>query len=322
MWLYFRESTVDRPQSTANSSRFFLQIASVDRGPWTVDLKKLFLSILLLCSAHIFSSTTNTLYNPYFRDSVLKNKIDSAGWKQVVQKVDPNRTHGNTQLIQQQKKPAKSKVFFFIAAAIVILLLVLRLLFDDFSFSLLEGILSVKKFFIFYKSKKYDSFIAIIFIYALKIAILSLIAYIVLQHLLKSDFTAFNFRFFLDILVLLSLFFTLKNILEFIFNRVINTDETFKAFFLQNLFAEFLLSIFLLILLLIYLYNDHISYHFMAFVFSLGFAGYIVFNIIRSYQLMSNVRIPYKLHFFLYICAFKIIPILLLTKYILSKVVE
>ncbi|MDB5227483.1 MAG: hypothetical protein JWN78_1676 [Bacteroidota bacterium] len=316
----FKKSTVHDPRSTMKKSEFFMQIESVVCGLWSMDKKKLFFFLFLLCSLHIFSSTPNTPYNPYFRDSVLKNKVDSAAWNQVIQKVDPNKAYGKTQLIQQQKKPAKSKVFFFISAAIVVLLLVLRLLFDDFSFSLLEGIISVKKFFIFYKSKKYDSFLAVIFIYALKIAILSLITYIVLQHLLKSDFTAFNFRFFADILFLLALFFTLKNILEFIFNRVINTDETFKAFFLQNLFAEFLLSIFLLFLLLIYLYNDHISYHFMAFIFSLGFAGYIIFNVIRSYQLMSNVRIPYKLHFFLYICAFKIIPILLLAKYILGKV--
>ena len=116
--------------------------------------------------------------------------------------------------------------------------------------------------------------------------------------------------------------FTIKNIIEFIFNSVINTQETFKAFFLQNLFAEFLWSIILLFLFLICIYNNSISPKLLLFLILFSFSAYTVFNIIRSYQLMSNIRIPYKLHFFLYICAFKIIPLFLLAKYILNNVVD
>ena len=138
----------------------------------------------------------------------------------------------------------------------------------------------------------------------------------------KTDFTHFSHIDFLDICVLLGLFFTVKNIVEFIFNWIIDTQETFKAFFLQNLFAELLLSIILLVFLLIYIYNNHISRDFMLFLILFSFGGYAFFNIVRSYQLMGNIRIPYKLHFFLYICAFKIIPMLLLARYILNNIVQ
>ena len=89
-----------------------------------------------------------------------------------------------------------------------------------------------------------------------------------------------------------------------------------------KLFAELVVSVFLLVLFLIYIYNTHISYDFMLGLLLSGLGVYVVFNIVRSYQLMGNVRIPYKLHFFLYICAFKILPVLLLVKYILNNVVQ
>jgi len=148
-----------------------------------------------------------------------------------------------------------------------------------------------------------------------------MVTYIGIEHFIKDDYTSFDVRFFMKILSALSLFFTVKNIIEFIFNWVIDTQQTFKAFFLQNLFAEFVLCILLLFFLLIYIYNTSVSSGFAVFVLAFSFGLYIVFNTIRSYQLMLNVRIFYKLHFFLYICAFKIIPMLLLAKYILTNVV-
>ncbi len=280
-----------------------------------------FLFILLFASLISFSKNDTTSFNPLFRDSVLKNKVDSVKWNKLVSAIDIHKTSGGNILIQKQKHPVKSPSFLYITIGIFLILLILRLIFDDFSFSLLEGIASVKKFLIFYKSKKYDSLLAILSIYILKISILSLVVYIGLHFFKKDEFTSFQYLYFFNIWILLGLFFTIKNVIEFVFNFVIQTQETFKAFFLQNLFAEFLLSIVLLVLMLIYIYNGNVSYNFMTILMSICFTGYAVFNIVRSYQLMSNIRIPYKLHFFLYICAFKIIPMLLLAKYILNNIV-
>lgn len=274
---------------------------------------------LLLFSLISFSNPDTSRFNPFFRDSILTHHIDSAKWNAVLQSVDIHKP-GKGSMIQHQKSPAKSKAFLYIFTGLLLILLILRLIFDDFSFSLLEGMFSIKKFFIYYKSKKYDSFLAVLSIYLLKNIILSMITYIGLQHLLKNDFTSFQYAYLLDIIMLLGIFFTAKNVLEFLFNTVIDTQATFKAFFLQNLFTEFVLSVILLVILLIYVYNDHLPYGLIAALIAFSFFAYIVFNIIRSYQLMGNVHIPYKLHFFLYICAFKILPLLLLAKYILSNV--
>lgn len=289
---------------------------------WQRFSSSLFVLMFLFVSFYSFSKNDTTAYNPFFRDSVLKNKIDSGRWNKLASVTDIHKPSGKTVFVQKQKQVQKSTVLLYISLVIALLLVVLRLIFDDFSFSLLEGMLSVKKFYIFYKSKKYDSLFAILSVYIFKISILSLVVYIGLRYIQQDDFTSFSFYYFFDIWVLLGLFFTVKNVIEFIFNWVIDTQETFKAFFLQNLFAEFIVSVFLLVLFLIYIYNNHISYNFMLGLFFTGLGVYVVFNIVRSYQLMDNVRIPYKLHFFLYICAFKILPVLLLAKYILNNVVQ
>ncbi len=282
----------------------------------------LFLLIFLSISFASFSKTDSAEFNTVFRDSVLKNKIDSSNWKKLAMKLDIHKSADNFIFIQNQKQPTKSHVFFVISIVILLLLLLLRLIFDDFSFSLLEGIANVKKFIIFYKSKKYDSPVAIFFIYFLKIAILSLVLYLALHFIRKDNFSFFDYSYFLETWMLLGLFFLVKNITEFFFNWVINTQEFFKSFFLLNLFAEFLFSMVLLVLFLVYIYNSYVSYDFMVFLIAVNTGIYVVFNIARSYQLMGNIKIPYKLHFFLYLCAFKIIPLLLLAKYILKNIVE
>lgn len=288
----------------------------------SVKPKKIGFFLVFMIAFASFSKNDTTAYNPFFRDSILKNKIDTVRWHHLQNVLDIHKPASKIIALQQPKTAHKSIVFLMNAGVIILFILLLRLIFDDFAASLLEGILSMKKYYIFYKSKKYDSLFAVLSVYILKIAIFSYILYIGILFFGKDKFLVFSYDGFFRILALLTLFFTLKNITEFIFNSVIGTNDMFKAFFLQNLFAEFLLTIILLVVFMIYIYSSHVSSGFMLGFMIACLAGYAVFNIVRSYQLMSNIRIPHKLHFFLYICAFKIIPLLLLTKYILNNNID
>jgi hypothetical protein len=288
----------------------------------SVKPKKIGFFLVFMIAFASFSKNDTTAYNPFFRDSILKNKIDTVRWHHLQNVLDIHKSASKIIALQQPKTAHKSIVFLMNAGVIILFILLLRLIFDDFAASLLEGILSMKKYYIFYKSKKYDSLFAVLSVYILKIAIFSYILYIGILFFGKDKFLVFSYDGFFRILALLTLFFTLKNITEFIFNSVIGTNDMFKAFFLQNLFAEFLLTIILLVVFMIYIYSSHVSSGFMLGFMIACLAGYAVFNIVRSYQLMSNIRIPHKLHFFLYICAFKIIPLLLLTKYILNNNID
>lgn len=309
-------------------SRFFRWFGVIRTQPTVLPdiLSALFLKcmigvFLLLAGFHSFSMSDTASVNPAYRDSILRNMQDSAQWKAITSQQDIYRNSAKNLMIQHPKARVESSVFLFIGFAILLLILLLRLLFADFMTSLFEGIVSVKKFYIHFKSNKYDTILAVIWIYVIKLLLLSLILYIVLVHFTHRRFNAFDVYFFLKIFSLLSLFFIIKNLLEYIFNAVIQMQDTYKAFFLQNLFSELLISVLLLLFLLIYIYNDFISGELLLVSISFSAALYTFFNTIRSYQLMGNVRIVHKLHFFLYICAFKILPVLVLVKYILNNVV-
>lgn len=282
-------------------------------------IKISFFVLCLLGNKATFSQSDTSSISPVFIDSILKNKIDTTKWTHLHSTLNIHRD-AKEMNIQKQKAPTTSVLFLFIAACILFLLLLLRLLFEDFSFSLIDGIFSTKKYLIYYKSKKYDSLIALLMIYLIKIAIFSFIIFVGIDIYRNYNFTVFDTYSFVTLLLAVGVFSIVKNTIEFIFNWVIDTQEEFRTFFLQNLFSELLLSITLMILVLLYIYcnqNFHSVVGLLALSVTIIFG---FFNIIRSYQLMSNIHISYKLHFFLYICAFKILPILLMTKYIVKNI--
>lgn len=276
---------------------------------------------MLLLAISSFSKPDTSNINPIFRDSVLNHSIDSSKWSSLIHEMDIHKSSNKNMMIQKQKSLLNNNMYLYVFSIIIALLLLMRLLLDDFFVSLIEGTFSIKKFYLFFQSKKYDSLLAIIFTYLLNLICISFITYVGLVYYLNRNFNEFDILFLLKILALITLFFVVKNIIEFIFNWVINTLHIFKAFFLQNLFVELIGSILLLILLLIFIYNQSLSTVFFSTSILFFAIVYVVFNTIRSYQLIGNVRIPYKLHFFLYICAFKILPLLLMVKYILNNVV-
>ncbi|HPA36378.1 MAG TPA: DUF4271 domain-containing protein [Chitinophagales bacterium] len=103
---------------------------------------------------------------------------------------------------------------------------------------------------------------------------------------------------------------------------MIGTQRVFKAYFLYSLFSEFALSLIGIVVVIIFIYNDAFSFSYLIYSVAVGIVLFVVFNIVRSYQLLSSVRIPVNLHFFLYICAFRIMPVAIVAKFILSNVVD
>ncbi|MBK6273592.1 MAG: DUF4271 domain-containing protein [Saprospirales bacterium] len=210
----------------------------------------------------------------------------------------------------------------FIAIILIILTLLFRLLFDDFTDSMLEGLISFKKFMVFYQSKKYDSLLAVLLLFILNIAVISLVVHIFVQIILNDQFREFYMSRYFKIAITLLVYFFVTSTIEYLLNGFTNTLSVFLAHFLWYLFSSFFGIIICLLLLMVHIYNTSISLGFFEIVGWLFFALFVVFNIIRSYQLFSTIRIPYKLHFFMYICAFKILPVLILGKYIFENLMQ
>ena len=270
--------------------------------------------------AGIAADTTNT--NPFFIDSVLKNKLDTAKFSKIESGLLIKKPAAVQTIIQQQKQNEQSDWYIMAAVILLVLMLFMRLLFYDFTFSMFEGVVSFKKFMVFYQSKKYDSFLAVLILFVLNIAMLSLVVHIFIQIILNDNFTHFYLNRLIQItLILLVYFFTISTI-EYFFNGFTNTISLFVAHFLWYLFSSFFSIIICLLILLMHVYNASVSIGLLNVVGWMFFSVFIVFNIIRSYQLLRTICIPYKLHFFMYICAFKLLPLLILGKYIFENLIR
>lgn len=286
------------------------------------DLRLLFSVMMLFVSTFASANDTISNNNPYFIDSILKTKLDTVKFHQIEAILITKKTAATQIEIQQIKQQPQNSWYLFVAIILIILTLLFRLLFDDFTDSMLEGLISFKKFMVFYQSKKYDSLLAVLLLFILNIAVISLVIHIFVQIILNDQFREFYISRYFKIAITLLVYFFVTSTIEYLLNGFTNTLSVFLAHFLWYLFSSFFGIIICLLLLMVHIYNTSISLGFFEIVGWLFFALFVVFNIIRSYQLFSTIRIPYKLHFFMYICAFKILPVLILGKYIFENLMQ
>ncbi|MCB0508224.1 MAG: DUF4271 domain-containing protein [Bacteroidetes bacterium] len=266
-----------------------------------------------------YSKTETYSVNPIFRDSILRTQIDTARWHAVLQNVGIfNKS--SLVFVQQQKANTSSKVYVIFVFVCLILILLTRFIFDNFSYSFLEGLKSAKVFKEHLRSRKYTSLLAILFVYLMNILLFTFLIFIVALYYTKRNFEVFNAEHFLFLLLIFCLFYVIRDAIEFIFNNISNSVNNYKAFFLHNQFTDFLFLICMSIVALVFVYHSTTSFFYMNLFLGIFLSIYIVFNSIKSYQLFEEIHIDYKLHFFLYICAFKILPLLILTRFVWSNI--
>lgn len=107
-----------------------------------------------------------------------------------------------------------------------------------------------------------------------------------------------------------------KSILEFIVSKITKMDNLFVFHFIQT---QMIMGIVSLLLLPIFMYfffsaNENVSV-FSSLFFGLYIMGQL-FNIIRLLLTDIIKGLNFKLYFFIYLCAFKILPIMILGKYL------
>ncbi|HNE51440.1 MAG TPA: DUF4271 domain-containing protein [Chitinophagales bacterium] len=257
--------------------------------------------------------------NPVFRDSVLKHELDSAAYLKFKSKTNPFKLAAKTPVIQNIRIGGISLYYFIALLVLLFFLVLIRLFFEDFFMSLAEGIISNKKFLIYLKSKKYDSFLAMLSVYALHLVCLAYLLYLIAILYTTGNFKQFNLLILGKFTLLLFLFFTLKFIIEFIFNAISDSADTFKTFFIQHLFIELAFYFLLILLFTFFIYYQYNNNQYLLIILSVISVGLLLFTAFRSFQLLLELKVVYKLHFFLYLCAFKVLPVLLLGKFILNN---
>ena len=221
--------------------------------------------------------------------------------------------------LQPLKYPTASVFYLLFIIGLLLVALLLRVLFDDFSESMLRGVFSSKDYYLLLRTNKYDSPVPLVYLFLAKNLVFAVLAYLAVEKIKPDGPAWFQPALLLKVMLLIVLFSFTRSLIELVFNWTIGTVTIFKAFMLQQLFVDFIWGLGLLCICLVGLYNPgfHMQQPLAWFAVILGI--YLVFNTFRSYQLMSNIRINYRLHFFIYICSFKILPVLVLAKYLLSS---
>jgi hypothetical protein len=288
-------------------------------GTWLFFSLFIFFSVL---PANVFAKTDvfGKIYNPYWVDSLLVHKTDSAAISQLKSTVLIKDDNTPVKFALQPLKHSSPTLFYlWFLTALLLIALMLHILFDDFSDSLLKGVWSSKQYYIFLRTNKYDSPVPLAYVFVAKNLILSVIVYLVLEKIQPSVSGMFHPGILIKVMAVILLFSFSRSVIEMIFNWTIGTGVIYKAFTLQQLFIDFIYGLVVLCFCIICIYNPRFYLQNPEVWFGVLLGIYLVFNTFKSYQLLSNIRISYRLHFFLYICTFKILPVLLLAKYLLSN---
>jgi hypothetical protein len=286
---------------------------------WRTFSRLLAACFFLFFGWHVHADN-NQVYNPAWADSVLVNRSDSAviaGLKKQLRIGDDKTPAFSLQPLKQPAAPAFYAIFF---GVILLLAMFLRLLFDDFSESMLNGVLSSKAYYFFLRTNKYDSPVPLAYIFVARSLVFSVLAFLALKKMDPSGIGGFKSDILMRVMITVMLFSIIRLFLELLINWVVGTSALYKAFTLQLLFIDFAWGLLLLAACLVCIYNPGFSMHAPLAWFMSIIGLHMVFNTFRSYQLMTNVRIKYRLHFFLYLCCLKILPVLILAKYLLSNV--
>ena len=111
------------------------------------------------------------------------------------------------------------------------------------------------------------------------------------------------------------LFYAIKIVIEFFIHNIIGSGSYFRIYFTQHYLLTLWLSLPVLgLILIMYLNNIDLTMNLILLVFIMPLAFIALFSTIRSLMLWNGAWKHYLLYFFIYLCTFKIIPYLIITK--------
>lgn len=274
----------------------------------------LFLVILMCCS---WSHAQEVTYSPEFVDTFLIQNTQDLQISQITENVSDTKL--NTQPVwdvQNLKISRSAPSVVLILPIIILLIIIIKFLFKSFYSSSLSAIVNGKVFQLHYRNKKFSDIIPLFFLFILR----NIVMVIICQYLI---FTAFNdnaylnMRFFLTGFFLMSFFYTLLYAAEFFVQSVIGVSNIYKMYITQYyLITTWCWLPLIGVILILYLNGIHLSLDLIGLFLIIPLLIFAFWAIIRSIILWNGAWRDNLIYFFIYLCTFKIIPYLIIAKYI------
>lgn len=220
--------------------------------------------------------------------------------------------------VQQLNKLAHIHSVYFATLLILLLFVIIKLGYQEFFFSSLSALPNGKVFQLYFRSKKFSSTLPLLMFFLVRVILLSLIAVQIVYFLTGNDhFTKIQFFFMWTGII--TGFYVLRYIAEFIVTAVIGVSPVFKQYLTEYTIITAWVWLPVLVLLILAGSNTfddlpRLFFILLAFILIIG----STFAHIRSIEISTLRNIPFLIHFFIYFCTFKILPYMILVKW-LSK---
>lgn len=254
-------------------------------------------------------------YDNSYLEAILKNQNNDSLWSSIRYEIESvNKGHNAQNAMQALRQPMDYSPIYILVFVLLLLVILIKYFYGDYYEIIIPSALSMKAYLQNMHLKKVVPFMPNFMMYLIRILGVTIVAYL----LLNSFFPSFAFPL-IKLLAAVAIFLVTQNFLEYLLNTMVLESEVYVAHFyerqiLQAIFFVFSVPFFLLAIRQEGKLINYFLYYLLAvFVLQymvLGWRWLKLLRIQKTYQL---------LYYFIYFCCLKLIPILIIVKWVLNN---
>ncbi|MCB9034883.1 MAG: DUF4271 domain-containing protein [Chitinophagales bacterium] len=267
---------------------------------------------MILCS---FTIKSQVVYNPEFVIKTLQTQRDTTAYNQFTNQVFLEKAKTSVLQIESIKQNKLSIIPFVVILIILIVIILSRLLWKDYISYIAQSIFSTKNYLLYFNLHRFDNVPVIIISILLEIGFV-LLLYTMFLYFNGIHLKDFNFT---TILIIVLAFVVVRNIIEILFNWASDSLKQYYRFFYFNQFHTILILSLLSLIALIGYYHPNIIQ-----LKNVNYIGVVLLSVITIIVIIQNIMLANKisnvnfLYFFMYICTFKLLPLALIVKTVIT----
>lgn len=275
------------------------------------------LSTAVAAGEDYYTTDSSFAIQPYYVDSLLKAAPNSYYLDSTTKNFSAERILPTPDWdIQHLKKPQHVNAIYWGTLIILLLLGLIKLGYQNFFYSSLSSIANSKVFQLYFRTKKLAGFIPLFFFFLIKILTLSLLS-MKLASLFTGNSIFVSARFFAFSSGLICGFYMLRYFMEYVVNLILGTSQIFRQYLVEYTLITTWLWLLIVPVILVFsgAFSDVNKQTVPLFFMIILFAG-SGYAHLRSMAITGTKNIAFFLHFFIYFCTFKILPYLVIAKWL------
>lgn len=277
------------------------------------------LSVFILLSAWALCSDVaqGKAYHPEFADSILGNHLPP-----LLLNSQPGLLPGEVATtwlydVQPVMQHSNKSLVFAVFLLCMLIFLLVKFLYPDYFAATAEGFMNLHFYTQLFRSNEYGEIIPFVLMAIFRCLVLSL-AILLIWLVLTEQASPRLLPTYLLIFVLTGVTVVLKSLAEYLFNFFAGSLQLIRVYFVQVTIIFNVMSLLILPVLLIMLYQHQLRSEWVFGLLSAWLVVSVLMYLVRSVQVVPARSIMNFMHFILYICAFEIIPWMLLVRIIVN----